>query len=197
MKPNTYFDIEIRGAASSGAGGIPALPVMTRLISVLHGIFRNNFGMFAMALPGMRRGENRHPGHVVRIFADSRDDLYLVQDALQQNERIHGYVLYGRHSDVPENFDGDWIEYRRYRIPGTRSRLEKCREYRMRYADSLPYVRMGSKSTGQAFSLYIDAISGEQNETCEPDGYGLSIPSRQFSLPAMPLALHRLHAIKN
>ncbi|MDP1606306.1 MAG: type I-F CRISPR-associated endoribonuclease Cas6/Csy4 [Rhodocyclaceae bacterium] len=196
MKPNAYFDIEIRGAASAGAGQIPALPVVTRLISLLHSIFRDHPGRFAMALPGMRTGENRHPGHVVRVFTENRDDLYLIQDALQQNERIHGYVLYGRHNDVPENFDGEWIEYRRYRIPGTRSRLEKCREYRIKHADSLPYVRLGSKSTGQAFSLYFELRPGEKTGDCEPDSYGLSIPTKRFCLPDIkPAARH--HAPKN
>ncbi len=198
MKPNAYFDIEVRGASSSGAGQIPALPVVTRLISLLHSLFRDHPGRFALALPGMRTGENRHPGHIVRVFAENRDDLYdLIQSALQQNERIHGYVLYGRHSDVPENFDGEWVEYRRYRIPGTRSRLEKCREYRMNHADSLPYVRLGSKSTGQAFSLYFEVRSGEKTVDCEPDSYGLSLPSKRFCLPHINSAPHRFHAPKS
>lgn len=198
MKPNAYFDIEVRGAASSGAGNIPALPVVSRLISVLHGIFRDHPGRFAMALPNMRSGENRHPGHIVRVFAENRNDLHdYIQSALQQNERIHGYVLYGRHTDVPENFDGGWIEYRRYRIPGNRSRLGKCREYRMNHADNLPYVRLGSKSTGQAFSLYLEARPGEKTEECEPDSYGLSIPTRRFCLPDIKLQVQRQHATKD
>jgi len=194
VKPNAYFDIEVRGAASTGAGQIPALPVVTRLISLLHSLFRDHPGKFALALPGMKTGENRHPGHIVRVFTDNRDDLYVIQDALQHNERIHGYVLYGRHSDVPENFAGEWMEYRRYRIPGTRSRLEKCREYRMTYADSLPYVRLGSKSTGQAFSLYFEAHPGERTGDCEPDSYGLSLPTKRFCLPDIKPAAHRHHA---
>lgn len=197
MKPHAYFDIEVRGAASTGAGQIPALPVVTRLISLLHSLFRDHPGKFAMALPGMRTGEMRHPGHIVRVFTENRDDLYLIQDALQHNERIHGYVLYGRHSDVPENFDGAWVEYRRYRIPGTRSRLEKCREYRMNHADSLPYVRLGSKSTGQAFSLYFEVRPGEKTVDCEPDSYGLSIPTKRFCLPEIKPAASRLHASKS
>ena len=173
MKPLAYFDIEIRGAASGGAGQIPALPVMARLIKVLHGIFSDHPGKYALALPGMRTGEHRHPGHVARVFADNRDQLHDVQDALQRNERIHGYVLYGRPVEVPENYAGKWIEYRRYRIPGTGSRLEKCRDYRMQHADTLPYVRIGSKHTGQAFSLYFAVYDGEKSENCEPDSYGL------------------------
>ena len=188
MKPNAYFDITVRGAASRGAGQIPALPVVTRLISILHGVFRDHPGQFALALPRMKTGEHKHTGHVVRIFAEQRDDLYeYIQNALQQNERIHGYIFYGRHHDVPENFSGNWIEYRRYRIPSMRSRLEKCRSYRMDYSEHLPYVRLGSKSTGQAFSLYFESISGEKTDHCEPDSYGLSVPTRRFCLPDIPV----------
>lgn len=183
MTPQAYFDIEIRGAAGSGAGQIPALPVMARLIKVLHGIFADHPGVYALALPGMRTGEHRHPGHVARVFAENRDLLHDVQDALQRNERIHGYVLYGRPTDIPADYAGPWIEYRRYRIPGTRSRLEKCRDYRLNHADTLPYVRLGSKTTGQAFSLYFAVYEGEKTSDCQPDSYGLSIPTRRFCVP--------------
>jgi len=194
MTPQAYFDIEIRGAASTGAGQIPALPVMARLIKVLHGIFGAHPGKFALALPGMRTGEHRHPGHLARVFAENRDDLKLIQDDLQRNERIHGYVLYGKPAEVPESYAGKWIEYRRYRIPGTRSRLEKCRDYRLNHADTLPYVRLGSKSTGQAFSLYFATYDGEKSENCEPDSYGLSIPTKRFCLPDIRLETPRRHA---
>lgn len=194
MTPRAYFDIEIRGAASAGGGQIPALPVMARLIKVLHGIFSDHPGKFALALPGMRTGEHRHPGHVVRVFADNRDNLRLVQGALQRNERIHGYVLYGWPAEVPQDYAGKWIEYRRYRIPGTRSRLEKCRDYRLSHADTLPYVRLGSRSTGQAFSLYFAMYDGEKSENCEPDSYGLSIPTKRFCLPDIRLETQRHHA---
>lgn len=183
MTPNAYCDIEIRGAAGGGPGAMPALPVMARLVKVLHGIFADRPGQYALALPAMRTGEHRHPGHVARVFAENRDLLHDVQDALQRNERIHGYVLYGRPAEVPPDYAGPWIEYRHYRIPGTRSRLEKCRDYRLRHGDTLPYLRIASKNTGQAFSLYVEALPGTPSAGGEPDGYGLSVPTRRFCLP--------------
>ena len=95
MNPQIYFDIEVRGAASTRGGSITALPVMTRLISVLHGIFHDHPGKLALALPRMKTGELRHPGHIARVFAESRDDLDAVVNALSENERIQGYVSFG------------------------------------------------------------------------------------------------------
>jgi len=152
-----------------------------------------------MALPAMRTGESRHPGHVIRVFAEDIEDLYIVQKALQGNDRIHGYISYGRHLPVPAQVD-KWIEYRRYRIPGTQSRLEKCRDYRMKSADLLPYVRMSSKNTGQAFSLYFLAVPFDGREVnsmnidCLPDSYGLSVPDRKFCVPDLPMRSTKSYA---
>jgi hypothetical protein len=183
MNPRAYFDIEALGASSTGGGQIPALPVITRLVSVLHGIFRLHPGRFALAFPRLKSGESRHPGHVVRVFADTREDLDIIVEALTANQRIHGYVRYGYPKSVSPDFKGPWKEYRRYRIPGNGSRLEKCRQYRLEAAESLPYLRMASKSNGQGFVLFVDCRDGAAPGDCEPDSYGLSLPSRAFALP--------------
>ena len=185
MNPRTYFDIEVRGAASTGGGQIPALPVMTRLVGVLHGIIRDHPGKFALALPRMKTGELRHPGHVVRVFAESQDDLDVVVDALTANERIQGYVSFGYPKKVPDDFSGPWKEYRRFRVPGNGSRLEKCRDYRLQAANKLPFFRSASKSNGHAFSLHVDCIDGAPSSDCRPDSYGLSVATRPFALPVL------------
>lgn len=185
MNPRAYFDIEVRGAASTGGGQVPALPVMTRLVGVLHGIIRDHPGKIALALPRMKTGELRHPGHVVRVFAESQVDLDVVVDALTANERIHGYVSFGYPKKVPDNFNGPWKEYRRYRIPGNGSRLEKCRDYRLQAADKLPFFRSASKSNGHAFSLHINCLDGSPSMDCRPDSYGLSVATRPFALPVI------------
>lgn len=183
MIPRAYCDLEVRGASSKGAGQVPALPVMTRLVRVLHGIFRNHPSRFALAFPRMQSGESRHPGHVVRVFADSRDDLDVVVEALTANERIHGYISYGYPKKVPEDFRGPWKEYRRYRIPGTGSRLDKCRQYRLDAAERLPHFRSASKSNGQGFVIFVECRDGVASSDCQPDSYGLSLPTRAFALP--------------
>lgn len=183
MNPNAYFDIEVRGASSKGSGRAPALPVMARLVGVLHGIIRQHPGRFALGFPRMKSGESRHPGHIVRVFADSHNDLDTVVDALTGNERIHGYVSYGYPRKVPEGFKGPWKEYRRYRIPGTRSRLDKCRQYRLNASEKLAHFRATSKSNGQGYVLFVECRDGAPSSNCLPDSYGLSVPTRSFAVP--------------
>lgn len=197
MKPCAFFDIEVRSSSTSGPGGIPALPVMSRLVWVLHGIIRIHPARFALAFPRMRKadldkGILRHPGNVVRVFAGSRDDLDIVVAALTANERIHGYVQYGYPKLVPENFNGEWKQYRRFRIPGTTSRTEVCRSNRLAAGENLPFFRTSSKTTGQSFSLHVDCVDivddgkGLIGGDCQPDSYGLSVATRPFALPVLP-----------
>jgi hypothetical protein len=176
MKPSRFVDVETTASIGS-------LPVMGRLFSALHGQLRQDPGRFVLALPRLRTGQDRHPGNVVRIFAETSDCLAGVVSQLANNERLQGYVRYGLARTVPENFDGPWIEYRRYRIPGNRSRLEKCRNYRLEQAEAFPFIRATSKSNRQAFSLHICTIPGKRSEWCAPDSYGLSLPTRPFALP--------------
>lgn len=185
MTPKEYFDIEVRGASSSGKGRIPALPVVTRLVFILHGIFRKYPDRFALAFPRMQTGELRHPGHVVRLFAGSRDDLDIVHNALEENDRIAGYVRTNYQKKVPDNFNGPWKEFRRYRIPGNSSRLLQCRDYRLKASENLPFLRLMSKGNRNVFSFHIEQREGERPETCQPDSYGFSVPSRAFALPAL------------
>lgn len=185
MKPKEYLDIEVRGASSGGGGRIPAIPLITRLVAILHGVFRNHPGRFALAFPRMKTGDLRHPGHVLRVFAESRDDLDIIVDSLRKNERIAGYIRVNYPRRVPDDFDGPWKEYRRYRIPGNGSRLEQCRDWRLKHAGSLPFLRLRSKGNGHIFSFHIEEREGGRTDDCRPDSYGLSVPSRAFALPVM------------
>lgn len=185
LVPKEYFDVEVRGASSSGGGRIPALPVVTRLVSILHGIFREYPGRFALAFPRMQTGEHRHPGHVVRLFASSRDDLDIVHKALEENDRIAKYVRTGYPKKVPDDFNGPWVEFRRYRIPGNGSRLLQCRSYRLKAGENLPFLRLMSKGNRNVFSFHIERREGKRPATCQPDSYGFSVPSRAFALPEL------------
>jgi hypothetical protein len=185
MLPNHFLDIEVRGAASHGPAAMAALPVLSRLLAALHKLFDSYPGRFAVALPRMRTGRVRHPGNLMRVFAEHRADLDIICTALAANDRILGYVRVGIIQDAPAEPHLGWIEYRRYRIPGRTSRLDKCREYRLTASDELPYLRIGSASNGQAFSVHIAAIPGTRPQKCEPNGYGLSTATRPFALPVV------------
>lgn len=177
MKPAFYVGLEV---ASGGS-----LPVMTRLVQILHGIQRDRPGLLALAFPRLRKGEGRHPGNLVRVFSDSPENLQQVGGLLQENERMRGYIRYLPVKAVPEDFHGPWIEYRRVRIPGKGSRLEESRANKLAMAEELPFLRAASKTNGHGFSLHIDAIPGAKTAECEPDSYGLSVSTRAFALPDM------------
>jgi hypothetical protein len=186
MNPSVYLDLEVRNGASTGEARWSSLPVVTRLMSILHGVFRTYPGRFALAFPRMRAGEAYHPGHIVRVFAEKREDLDFLVSDLDSNPRIAGYVRIGYARPVPAEFPGPWKEYRRFRIPGRGSRLERCRAYRIQAGDTLPYFKLGSRSTGQTFSIRIECRDGAPSARCQPDSYGLSVATRQFALPQLP-----------
>lgn len=182
MKPLVYFDAEVRGGAKDE--GL-AMPVMERLMAILHGVFRQQPGKFAIALPGARTGRGRHPGNVIRVFAETRDDLDLLVTSIHDHHVIRDYVTLGDPRKVPPDFSGPWREYRRYRITNRGSRLDKCREYRLQQASELPYFRSLSKSTGHGFGVYVAPMEGEPADDCQPDSYGLSVSTRPFALPML------------
>jgi len=96
---------------------------------------------------------------------------------------------------VPEGYNGPWTEYRRYRIPGRSSRLTESRGRRIEAGNSLPFLHSHSKSNGQAFSIRVLAVPQIQalapaldNTTgIAPDSYGLSVPTRPFAVPDLPV----------
>jgi len=182
MKPRFYMDIEIQKKERSVEKS--ALLLVSRLVSTLHKAFHDSPGQFAIAFPKMKTGDLRHPGRKVRVFSDTHEKLSGLRDSLEHSDLLEAFQINPTQS-VPADFDGEWVEYRRYRIPNTRSRLEKCRFYRLIEAENWPYLRILSKSTGHLFSLHIARMESSGPSECFPDSYGLSVSDRPFSLPAL------------
>ncbi|CAK0764563.1 conserved hypothetical protein [Gammaproteobacteria bacterium] len=180
MKPLIYCDLEVR--ADTKNEGF-ALPIMERTLGVLHGVFRQSPDCYAIALPQAQSGERRHPGAVIRVFAETREDLDRLVTTIQDFPVVRDYLMIGYPRSVPVGFNGPWREYRRYRITNRGSRLEKCREFRLQEASKLPYLRVVSRSTGHGFGLYVASVEGSQVDDCKPDSYGLSVATRPFALP--------------
>jgi len=195
MNPTFYSDIRIKSGATIGEGGISTLPVATRLFSALHGIFYRYPGKFALAFPLMKEKEHRHPGHIFRVFFASEEDWSIVFGELDKNEQIGSRIFMSKNPvRVPENFDGPWIEYRRFRVPGRKStrirgnaspdiKSPVVREKRLELAENLPFFVTKSRSTGQVFSLHIMKILSSRKDPGSPDGFGLSTHANSFSLP--------------
>ena len=53
-------------------------------------------------------------------------------------------------------------------------------------AAELPYFALHSRSNGQAWRLYVQALPRQAPGQAEPDAYGLATASRPFALPCLP-----------
>lgn len=182
MKPAAYFDITAKSREDRGT-----LAVVNRLMSILHGAIRQMPGRFALAFPQARQGGRRHPGRLIRVFAESREVLDDLVAAIEAHQVVRESAHLGYARSVPADFAGPWREYRRYRIPSRKSRLKRARSMRIEAADEMPYFRLTSRSNEQGFSLYLAVQPGRGPGDCQPDSYGLSVATRPFALPDLPV----------
>lgn len=188
MKPRHFFDIEIAGCEQ---GSVSTPVVCGIVVHILHGVFRNLPGQYAIAFP--------HPRFfsTVRVFASERTQLDVLVDAIRQHGKIRDYTRLGYPQSIPDDFQGRWVEHRRYRIPTRKSDRRPGAPLRVKRIaaaeeNGLPYLMMRSKSTGSQFGLYIETLirqesspNGQEAE-CQPDSYGLSVRDRSFALPLLP-----------
>jgi hypothetical protein len=159
---------------------------MRELMTVLHGVFRDNPARFALAYPEMQTGEFRHPGGIVRVFADYPDDLLALAHMVDHHGLLDFKVkVKAEVQKVPDDFGGPWVEYRRMRVPNQKSRLEKCREWCLGHVETLPHFDVHSRSTGQYFTVFVEPMDGVSVEDATPDSYGLSVKTRSFALPSL------------
>ena len=181
MRPLVYFNIEVAGSSMQSAAASQSLPVLARLLRTLHGYFSQHPHKFAIAFPRLRKGEFRHPGNVIRVFAEKLEDFVGLVAYLENDQRIWSYIRvdYPRMVDITK-IKG-WLEYRRFRIPSQKTRTLICRDHRIKVSEEVPFLRISS-SNKNSFSMHIDAIPSEKTEKCEPTSYGLSGCTR-FSLP--------------
>lgn len=186
MTPKYYADLTARAAVDEATGTVQSV---SRLVFVLHGAFRTLGTAYALALPAMRTGELRHPGRVVRVFAETKEQLEDLLDNVEANSAMQRFIA-GRIRQVPADFNGPWREYRRFRTPGRGTSKPEWRMKRLVIGDALPYFRGSSKSTGQVFSLRVQPLPAQAAHgiaECLPDSYGLSGCERPFALPELPV----------
>lgn len=184
MQPDFHFDLERRSVRES-----PVLPIWAgQVMQVLHGIFRQHPGEYALALPGGQR----NPFQCLRIFAGSREMLDRLAEVLEAKPGLNLQV--GRIRPVPADHTGGWSSYRRYRIPTRKAERQPEGRVRQRRileadADGLPFFQLRSLSNGAHFGLRVRIVAGVANTgPCVPDSYGLAVSTRPFSLPDLPYA---------
>lgn len=191
MIPRHYVDFNLQNGGRGA--GLPPPVLAGAALRVLHGVFKQQPGRYALALPGFAEA----PFAKLRVFAGERDDLDLLQEAISGHHVFQEQVQLGYPRKVAQTYEGPWLRYARYRIPSRKAGRhpeDSLRQRRMAQADErrLPYFILNSQSTGQQFGLYIAIESAEshadwQNRDIAPDSYGLSVASRAFALPDLPI----------
>ncbi|MFC5769073.1 type I-F CRISPR-associated endoribonuclease Cas6/Csy4 [Thauera sinica] len=156
------------------------------VLRLMHGVFRQRPGQYALALPDYPRTFPR-----MRIFAGSREGLDYLVAATDGHPAFGANGRFGYPKAVPGDFAGPWVSYRRYRIPARKAERKpdgSLRLRRIRMADEarLPYLPLRSESNGNAWRLYVQAIEASAGGPAEPDAYGLATASRPFGLPVLP-----------
>ena len=178
MEPGCYVDIKLRGQGSPVAAAI--------VLRVLHGVFRHQPGQYALALPDFPRTFPR-----MRVFAQSRDELDRLVAATENHPTFKEMGLFGYPKQVPQDFQGPWVSYQRYRIPSRKAERKPDGTLRLRRilaADEakLPYFSLRSDSNGNVWRLYVEAVEAAPSTNLQPDGYGLATTSKPFGLPSLP-----------
>ena len=181
MKPTHYVDFQMIAGDDT-----LSLPVVTNAVyAVLHGAFRQlEKHRFALALP---KAGKTGVGDVLRIFSSDRDSLDALVEAVSNHTTVRDYskILYPR--AIPENYQGDWVVFRRFRIPNRNADRKEDQALNGRKKHEaekrrLPYFNIKSRSTQKFFRLYVDVKSSQPVEG-EPDSYGLSRAENPIALP--------------
>jgi len=160
--------------------------VINRLANLLHGIKSANTLTFALAFPQMKTGNRPHTGNVIQVFSDE-STLGVIFKELKDKPFIIDYVHLGRIKTVPDSIES-YTEYALFRVPNRKTRTIDTRLRRITAAESLPYLRVTSKSNGQAFSVRIKSTRHEKpSNLIKPNSYGLAVTSRPFALPDIPV----------
>jgi len=189
MRPDYYADLTLRSAA-----GVTVPVIASAVMQILHSVFTENPNRYALAFPTMKTGDTPTPGHILRLFSESRDEIEAACDRIEQNTRLNAFVITGRIRRAPEQYEGEWIEYQRYRVPARRGKSEAHQEKRLRLrakrleeARNLPYFLLNSASTQQSFSIMIQQhIYAARSETIgATDSYGLSRKEAPLLLPRL------------
>lgn len=172
MKPQHYVDFQIalperepdtpspKYEHVQGSGTtLPAPVIAGAMLKVLHGLFGQQPGRYALALPKHQSA----PFAALRVFAENRDDLDELVQAVEGHPVIRDYSRIGYPRKIPKDHDGPWVEFRRYRIPSRKAGRKPgdiLRERRMMQAEErrLPYFILNSLSTGQQFGLYVEVL---------------------------------------
>lgn len=121
MRPQWYCDaLPLIVGGDTGASG----PVLrNRMLSLLHGIFTQRPGAFAVAFPGREQlAVLPLPlTGALRVFASSREDMDWLAENVISQPWFRDYARLSYPRAVPADFRGEWVRFVRYRVPSLSS----------------------------------------------------------------------------
>ena len=180
-----------------------ARDVIAEVIHIAHGVAAHNNFMFAVDYPYMlepQAGQAPHVGGMVRIFAQDPQHLNLIAQAVKRSLNIRHLVGVSKTHQSPKAGRGHSFNQVRHnnskyaicrdndvssspRVPMSVERMEK----KLAHLALLPYLSIYAQSAQRNFKLYIRKAPGAWDPEVEihPNGYGLSVATRPFVLPAI------------
>ena len=192
MKPNFYMDIEPRvGEIRPLPPGMPqAVYWFKEVFWVCHGVFSDNPGVYALALPELKTGDFKKLGKI-RIFSEKEQDLNTLADELElhQFSKENSIITRIKASPLSQRF----VSYSRKMMPSRGKRMSaELFHQKINEIKALPSIPMKSQTNGQRFFLsFCEQKRSEEDflEFLMNDGraklntYGLSAASDPVILP--------------
>jgi hypothetical protein len=190
MRPLCYLNIEVRGVVTPGRGfakgsGLRAVLAVSRIMHALHAKFKEQPDTFATDFPAMVNGPNKNPGHIVRVFAASREALDALAEKVESDRFLSDLAIVGRvRAFNPDTHAGPWVSLRRFRVAPRAQSINRERD--MLTALELPFIRTRSSTNGNAYTLTLQRAARAHGEFGCPNSYGLSGMS-DLTLPDIPI----------
>jgi hypothetical protein len=195
MRANCYLDFETVG----GGEDMPHYAALAKAFHVLHGAFGGSNGRYAVAFPKSsqlalagdkpNKSKGRSLGNVIRVFASSSADLYELIEKVKGHHVMRDYARVSMPKDVPADFKGKWISWRRIRV---QKKDGPNRDETLLRAQASPFFEIPSSSRN-VFPLRFRAYpAGAQVCEFTPSSYGLAAGGNRdsrfenvFSLPVL------------
>jgi hypothetical protein len=167
-----------------------------KVFMLLHGAF-SKFNPDQPTVPkryaiALRNDLPRSPD--LRVFAEYSSLLKLREHILNHHV-IRDYTRVCEARPVPQEFEGGWTSYRRYRIPTVkqdRNAENGCsllHDRRQKEAERMPAIYVRS-SGGSSWLMPIQMVRvtkpSVDGSMFAPNGYGLATTERPFALPDLP-----------
>ncbi len=155
---------------------------MKNIIKKIHHLNKNGKSM-VISFPKYRDGELKTLGNVVRVFAETEEELF---EAIKEFE-VQWNLTNIKISKIKEFKVSEktiFYEFLKFHVPRKNNKSLKIgyREECKVKAENYPYVVIESSSTQQRYSLIIQRKICEFKQE-EPNSYGLSSKESRVSIP--------------